>query len=210
MAGSITMLSDSQADFATEALLRDAALGDDAALARLLNHHRERLHRMIAFRLDPRLAVHVDASDIVQEALADAARKLTDYCHKRPLPFYPWLHRLASERLALARRRYRRVPVNAQWADSSANQLIDLLVAQDSTPSHDLAREEQRRRVHAALDRLAASDREILILRYLEELAFAEIAAILGIEAGAAKMRHLRALQRIRMLLEVEGSASAP
>src|SRR4051794_34055053 len=78
-----------------EALLNPAAAGDEIALRRLLNRPRGRLRRMIAFRLDSRLAARLDPSDVAQEALADASRKLPQYAHERPLPFYPWLRRLA-------------------------------------------------------------------------------------------------------------------
>ena len=63
---------------------------------------------MVALRLDPRLSGRVDASDVVQEALIDIARKLAEYERERPLPFYPWLHRLTSERLAIVHRQHRR------------------------------------------------------------------------------------------------------
>ena len=92
----------------TDYLLREAARGDQAALRGLLERHRERLRRMVSLRLDSRLSARVDASDIVQEALIDAAQKLPDYERDRPLPFYPWLHRLTSERLAIVHRRHRR------------------------------------------------------------------------------------------------------
>src|SRR4029077_19614139 len=88
-------------------LLGDAAAGDAEALRSLFELHRERLRRMVALRLDSRLAARVDASDVVQEALADAARKLVDYERDRPLPFYPWLHRLAAERLVAVHRKHR-------------------------------------------------------------------------------------------------------
>jgi RNA polymerase sigma-70 factor (ECF subfamily) len=80
----------------TDRLLRDAARGDPAALRTLLELHRERLRRMVALRLDSRLAARIDASDVVQEALTVAAQKLADYERERPLPFYLWLHRLTS------------------------------------------------------------------------------------------------------------------
>jgi RNA polymerase sigma-70 factor (ECF subfamily) len=78
----------------TDRLLHEAARGDQAALRSLLERHRERLRRMVALRLDSRLSARLDASDVVQEALIEAARKLADYERERPLPFYPWLHRL--------------------------------------------------------------------------------------------------------------------
>src|SRR3954467_2141545 len=90
----------------TEALIRAAALGDERARGRLLEHHRQRLCRMVGLRLDRRLAPRLDASDIVQEALADAGVKLEEYLRDPPLPFYPWLHRLAAEHLAQAHRHH--------------------------------------------------------------------------------------------------------
>jgi RNA polymerase sigma-70 factor (ECF subfamily) len=203
----------------TDHLLRDAAAGDTIAIERLLDRYRERLRRMIALRLDDRLAARLDASDIVQETLADAARKLDGFVRDRPLPFYPWLHRLAMERLAAAHRRHRWSKARSvtreagtvlAWPDSSAQLIVNRLTANDTTPSHALLRDEKRRQVHAALQLLAAIDREILMMHYLEELSFPEIAAILDIGEGAAKMRHLRALQRIRPLVAGEGSEVNP
>jgi RNA polymerase sigma-70 factor, ECF subfamily len=203
----------------TDRLLKDAAVGDPVAIARLLERHRERLRRMIALRLDDRLAARVDASDVVQEALADAARKLAVYARDRPLPFYPWLHRLAAERLAVVHRRHRRSKARSvareeadafAWPDSSARLMIDSLVASDTSPSYALLRDEQRQQVHAALQELAPIDREILMMHYLEELSFPEIAAILDIGEGAAKMRHLRALRRIRALMDSDGTEVSP
>jgi RNA polymerase sigma-70 factor (ECF subfamily) len=195
-------------------LLRDAAAGDTAAIEKLLERHRDRLRRMIALRLDARLSARIDASDVVQEALVDAAQKLADYARDRPLPFYPWLHRLAASRSAAVHRRHRRSksrsvareePDAFAWPDSSIQLMVKYLVARDATPSRALLREEQRQRVHAALQGLAPIDREVLVMHYLEELSFPEIAAILDIGEGAAKMRHLRALRRIRTFMKDDG-----
>jgi RNA polymerase sigma-70 factor (ECF subfamily) len=215
----MAMASPSGAPDDTDHLLRDAAAGDTIAIERLLDRHRERLCRMISLRIDDRVAARLDASDIVQEALTDAARKLADYARDRPLPFYPWLHRLAAERLAAAHRRHRRSQARSvmkeeagtfAWPDSSARLMVNRLAADDTTPTHALLREEQRRQLHAALQDLPPIDREILMMHYLEELSFPEIAAILDIGEGAAKMRHLRALQRIRTLMASTSSEARP
>ena len=63
--------------------------------------------------------------------------------------------------------------------------------------------------VRDALERLTPPDREILVMRYLEDLTFPEIAAILEIGESAAKMRHLRAIERIRTVLKADDSGSA-
>jgi hypothetical protein len=68
--------------------------------------HRERLRRMVAVRMDRRLAPRMDPSDIVQDVLADADRELTDYLRRRPVPFYPWLRQLAWDRLIDVHRRH--------------------------------------------------------------------------------------------------------
>ena len=86
-------------DASTETLLRRAGEGDEAALGQLLESHRQRLRRMVTFRIDPRLSARLDASDVVQEALVEAAEKIVDYCQNRPLPFYPWLRQIAWQRL---------------------------------------------------------------------------------------------------------------
>jgi RNA polymerase sigma-70 factor, ECF subfamily len=76
------------------------------------------------------------------------------------------------------------------------------LVANETTPGRRLVREERRGLLAVAIERMDDADREILGLRYLDRLAFDEIAAVLEIGVSAAKMRHLRALERLRVVLE--------
>src|SRR5438477_511720 len=98
------MLSTHEPD--TEQLLARVARGDDSARGLLLQRHRARLRRMIALRLDPRLRARVDPSDVLQESLAEADQKLSDYARRRPLPFYPWLRQLAWECMTRLHRRH--------------------------------------------------------------------------------------------------------
>ena len=85
------------------------------------------------------------------------------------------------------------------WPDSSAQLMVDSLVAKDTDAQPmPCSAKNNAGSVHAALQELTPIDREILMMHYLEELSFPEIAAILDIGEGAAKMRHLRALRRIR------------
>jgi RNA polymerase sigma-70 factor (ECF subfamily) len=168
---------------------------------------------MVELHLDRRLSPRLDASDVVQEALADAAEKLGDYLRDRPLPFYQWLHRLATERLARAHRHH--VTVRARsvgreqkegppLSDDSARRLADRLADSGTSPSQRLLRDELRQRLQAALDRMAPNDREVLVMCYLEGLGFGEIAAALGISENAAKVRHFRAMKRIREQIDRE------
>jgi RNA polymerase sigma-70 factor, ECF subfamily len=202
-----------RADGDTEGLIERAGEGDDAAGGQLLARHRERLRRMVAVRMDRRLLARVDPSDVVQEALADAARKLPEYLQHRPMPFYPWLRRLAWERLvklyhrhiAASKRSVTRETCGP-LPDESALELARRVLAPGPSPSDQAVVAELRGRVRAALAQLSERDREVLVLRYLEQLSTAEIAAVLGVTTGSVKVRHLRALERIRSLLGADAA----
>jgi RNA polymerase sigma-70 factor (ECF subfamily) len=194
----------------TEELIERAARGDELARQELLVRHQKRLRQMIAVRMDSRLSARLDPSDVVQEVFADACKKLPDYLEKRPLPFYPWLRQLAWERLVKLHQRHiqaqkrstaREQRLDMALPDQSALALANRLLASESSPSRQAMREELRHRVQAALAQLAERDREVLVMRYLEQLSTREIAAVLGIGEGAVKTRHLRALQRLRGFL---------
>jgi RNA polymerase sigma-70 factor (ECF subfamily) len=180
---------------------------------------RPRLRQLVALRLDRRLAARVDPSDVVQETLAEADRRLAEYLRRRPLPFYPWLRQLALERLIDLHRRHvragrrsvlREEPGPPALGDEWALHLVDQLLARSSSPSARLCRRELRDRVQAALARLAGPDRELLVLRPLEQLPARNIAAVLDITEGAVYTRHLRALERVRGLLASELGEEEP
>ncbi len=197
-------------DADTDELLLLAGRGEQLAVERLLERHRPRLRRMIEVRLDKRLSARVDPSDIIQDSLLDASRKLNDYLATRPLPFYPWLRAIAWQRLQDQYRRHLRAKRRSvkfeeplvPLPDQSALLLASQFIAPGTSPSQRLLREESQRRIRAALDQLNPTDREILVLRHLEQMPVAEIAALLGISEGAVKMRRLRAIERIRNLLD--------
>jgi RNA polymerase sigma-70 factor, ECF subfamily len=199
----------------TQSLVSLAVGGDSLAWNELLTRHRSRLRRMIAVRMNPKLTARMDPSDVIQEVVAEAARQLPSYARRRPLPFYPWLRQLAWDRLVKLHQRHLRTekrsvareePACFGLPDQSAVSLAKRLVAGGTSPSGRALREELCGRVHRALDQLEPGDREILIMRHLEQLQVAEIAALLGISEGAVKMRRLRAAERMRELLESDGS----
>jgi RNA polymerase sigma-70 factor (ECF subfamily) len=195
----------------TDQLLESAATGDAAAAHELLARCRPRLRRMVAMRLDPSIRARVDPSDVVQEALAEAYQKLPSYLEKRPVSFYPWVRQIAWQRLlklhrthiGTTRRSVRREDRDRlTLGDESAVQLADRFVTSDTGPAQRAVRSELRQCVRAALDRLPETDRELLVMRYLEHLTLKEIAETLQITVPAAKMRHARALERLQRELE--------
>ena len=194
----------------TGELIRRAARGDREAVDGLLARHRDRLRRMVAIRMDKRLAARVDPSDIVQEALAEACQKLPDYLRGQRVPFYPWLRQLAWERLIGQHRRHvgakarsvtREEHDEMALPDHSAVQLAARLLASGTSPSVRMIRKELRAKVEQMLSQMSPPDREVLVLRYLEQLSTAETAAVLGLTVDGVKSRQRRALERFSNLL---------
>ena len=199
-----------EGDLPLDDLMRQAAEGDQVACGRLLESHRSRLRRMVELHMDRRLAARLDSSDVVQDALADAVQKLPGYLRDRPVALYPWLRQLAWERLIQLHRRHlyaqkRSVAREERWThplwEDSAQELAERLLSLGSSPSSRLRREEVRARVLTALGRLSASDREVLVLRHLEQLTPGEIASVLEVSETVVYTRHLRALERMREFL---------
>jgi RNA polymerase sigma-70 factor (ECF subfamily) len=209
----------SQTPSDTEVLVERAGRGDPAAGQELLLRFQGRLTRMVAVRLDRRVAARVDPADIVQEVLLDAAQNLEEYLRTRPLPYYSWLRQFASQRLSKLHRHHlgtqrRSADREQAWdiplPDHSAMALAERLLASGTSPSRRLWRSELRERMQAALSRLSPNDREVLILRHLEQLSTAEVAAAQGISEAAAKKRHLRALERLREIWGDEDDGEGP
>jgi RNA polymerase sigma-70 factor (ECF subfamily) len=202
----------------TEQLLDLASHGDRAARDSLLDRHRRQLRNLIALRIDPRLAARVDPSDVVQESLAEASQRLSDYLQARPLPFYPWLRQIALERLIDLRRRHvrsqkrsvRREEIRLPVLPDDSVQGLARLASLDSSPSRALHRRDVQQQMRSALQRLAERDREVLLLRHFEQLPVKQIAAILGISEGAVKVRHARALERLRQELDYDIEGPSP
>jgi RNA polymerase sigma-70 factor (ECF subfamily) len=200
----------------TEALLADARGGDAGAVNALLEQHRDAVRRMIDLRMDQVLKRRVDASDIVQEVLVEANRRLRDYLSNPVMPFHLWLRQMAKDRLIDAHRRHRQAgrrsmdreqPLAAVASDQSSINLAAQLRDQQLTPAAAAAWAELQRRFEAACLQLDDQDREIVLMRHFEHLTNGEAAESLGLSAQAASMRYLRAMRRLRKLLEGDESA---
>jgi RNA polymerase sigma-70 factor (ECF subfamily) len=188
-------------------LLDGAQKGDRAAVDRLLDRHRDSLHRMVECRLNQGVARRVDASDIVQEALLTASRRLADYLKNPGMPFHAWLRQLARDRLADVYRReladkrnIAREQPGAPTERSSLNPLANIS-DDELTPATTLLRKEFAQRFQQAVDQLDDDAREIVLMRHAEQLTNSQAAEILGLSEPAAGMRYLRALRQLKSIL---------
>jgi RNA polymerase sigma-70 factor (ECF subfamily) len=205
----------------TQELLNQAKAGEPAAVDRLLTTHREPLRRMIGLRLDPALARRVDASDVVQDVLLEASRRLADYLRDPAMPFHLWLRHIAQDHMIDAHRRHRQAQrrsldreqalVPAGLADASSVELAGRFIDQELTPATAALRREMEKRLHGALAELEEGDREVILMRHFEQLSNQDVAAALGLSEAAASMRYLRAIRKLRAVLVPgdQNSASA-
>ncbi len=192
-------------------LLDKARQGDAAAAERLLAEHREPVRHMIGLRLDRAIARRVDASDVVQEVLLEASRRLQDYLRHPVMPFHLWLRHIAKDHIIDAHRRHRQAQKRgvdreqplapAGWADRSSLELAAQFVDQELTPASAALRQELERRLHEAIGRLEEDDREVILMRHFEQLSNQEVAAELKLTEAAASMRYLRAVRKLRDML---------
>lgn len=195
----------------TSELLDRARAGERTALDELLSQHRPALRRIIELRLDRRVQQRVDASDVVQDVLIEAHRRLAEYLRNPQLPFHLWLRQLAQDRVIDVHRRHRvaarrsidrEQPAHAgQRLDRSSLDLLAQLCDPQPTPAAAALSAELAQQALQAMEALDPQDREILQLRHLEQLGNQEAAQVLGLSEAAAGMRYLRALRRLRALL---------
>ena len=201
-------------DTDTDNLLDRVQRGDSRATDQLFGKYRERLRCLVSIRLDQRVAARVDASDVIQDTFAKAAKRIEEYAEDRPIAFYPWLRKLAIDRIVELHREHIRAQRRSvtreridergspELSECGRKALLQQLVSMGDSPSQQTIRREETERAQSAVDRLPVMDREVLVLRYLEQLNSKEAAAVLGISENTYAQRHLRAIRRVRTELE--------
>lgn len=186
-------------------------VGGEEAVAELFARYRAKLQRMVALRLDARLLSKVDCDDVLQEAYVTAARRIGEYLDHPTVPVFVWLRQVTTQVLIDTHRRYldtqkrdarqeltrRRMAGQGSSSICLVNHLADSL----TSPSQCAVRQELLAGMRAALEQLGDMDREVLVLRHLEDLSNNEVAEVLGIDKFAASKRYLRALARLRKVM---------
>lgn len=197
---------------ATAELLHNVRDGESQAVEALLDRHRDSLRRMIALRLDQRLMQRIDVSDVVQDVLIEANRRLIDYVQNPSIPFHLWIRQIAKDRIIDAHRRHRlsakrsidrEQPVaSAPAPDQSTLDLVNQFRDGALTPAAAATQRELAQHIERAIHHLKEGDREIILMRHYEQLNNQEIAQSLGLTEPAASMRYLRAIKRLREVIE--------
>jgi RNA polymerase sigma-70 factor (ECF subfamily) len=196
-----------------EGMLSEARAGDRTALGRLLDAYRSYLTLLARIQLGRRLKGKVSPSDLVQETFLEAYR---DFGHFRGLSekeLLAWLRRMLAANLADQVKRYRlsqRRDVRLERQLSvelkrSSEALEWALASLSSAPGRRAERRELAIRLANALERLPADYRQVLLLRHFQGRSFADVADELGRSVDSVKNLWLRALARLRPMMEEPG-----
>jgi RNA polymerase sigma-70 factor (ECF subfamily) len=183
----------------SSALLRRIDQGDESALVELFARHRGRLKQMVSLRLDRRLQGRIDASDVLQEAYLDVARRAREYLASPSMPAFLWLRWITGQRLVTLHRRHfgsRMRDVGLEVSlhhgalpQATSDSLAAMLLGRLTSPTRAARRAELQLRLQEVLNAMDPIDREVLSLRHFEELSNTETAQVLGISRTAASNR---------------------
>ena len=183
----------------------------EEGLADLYLHYRPQFERMVKFRMDRRLYGRVDVGDILQEAYLEISRRIGSYLEDPPAPFFVWARQIAWQTLLMAHRHHlgaqkrnaeREIALAGPGDGSTSRSMAAQLVAHLTSPSQILLRKERHGQLWQALETMDEIDREVLALRHFEHLGNNEVASVLAISVKAASNRYVRALVRLKAIME--------
>jgi RNA polymerase sigma-70 factor, ECF subfamily len=195
-----------------EKLLPLARSGDRQALGTLLELYRAYLLLLARLQIGRRIQGKLDPTDLVQETFLEAHRAFGRFAGRSEAELVGWLRQILAGTFANVLRRYlgtqaRDVRLERDLAaelECSSRVLDGALLARGSSPSQRAAAREQAVLLADALQRLHEDYREVIILRHLEGLPFAEVASRMGRGVDGVKKLWPRALAGLRVLMGEE------
>lgn len=183
------------------------------ALTEAFEPYRAFLLRMVQVRQDRRFRSRIDPEDVVQEAYLVASDRIGEFLLQESVPFYRWLRVITTQKLLDMQRfegadkrspgKELREPNKSPQENSSL--LAKCFIDKGPSPSSICRGKERKQKLRELLDSMGELDREILILRHMEQNSTAKTAEALGLTLAAVRQRHCRALQKVGAILEARG-----
>jgi RNA polymerase sigma-70 factor (ECF subfamily) len=192
-----------------EQLIARAQTGDGQAVGQLLELYRNFLTLLARFQIHRRLQSKVDAGDLVQDTFLKAYGHFDQFQGTTEAELVSWLRQILAMTVANLVRHYygtqgRDVRLEIELADELEQSSVALnlgLVAAGSSPSQRAARREETVVLADALAQLPADYSEVIVLRHLHALPFAEVACRMSRSVDSVEKLWVRALARLRQLL---------
>jgi len=181
-------------------LLARAKTGSTSALGRMLDLCRPQLLRTARKEVANRLRFETSGSDVVQDALVNAAKGFGRFRGQHATEFIGWLRAILTHRLAeIARRTDRRNNCRTgELVNGAVEGLSQFVIDKQESPSTIVGNQEYSELIRAALVRMSRRDQEVLRLRFEDQLTFPQIGKGLGLSEDAARMLFRRAVRRLQ------------
>ncbi len=176
-------------------LVLKAQAGDTDAFASIYDHFFVPVYRYVSFRLP---------ADVAEDTAADIFVRIWEKLHKykvrRSVPFGAWVFRIA-----------RHIVIDVYRSRRGMEELPEVIVDHDelNRANTHTEREDLLRIVREAMDQLPRRYREVLILTFVSELPYNEVARVLHMTEGGVRILKMRALKKLEKLLPPELGPSA-
>jgi len=173
-------------------LIKKAKAGDRIAFERLADQYYGNIFRMISYRTQNRM----DAEDLTQEVFLKAYKglsRLTDEEH-----FKGWLFRIAVNRVHDFHRRKKFLHLFKSFTNDDVDAHMEAQTRSDSGPLETLIRKRFRQESQTFLSRLSGMEKDVFMLRFMDQLQINEIAAALKKGESTVKTHLYRALSKFK------------
>ena len=194
---------------ATTLLVRAAQAGDAAAREALFARYLPRVRQIVALRMGRRLRQIIEIDDVVQEVLLDAFKGLKSFEPRSEGSFRNWLARCVEREIVdsvrTETRKKRGGGIVRRFSDCDSSLLGSSIFGADLTsPSAGVRADEFSQRIEEALLQMPAYQRDLIILRALCDMSYAEVAAELGISREeTVRVAYSRALRQLEERLGI-------
>lgn len=169
-------------------LVWKASQGDAGAFGKLYDTYLDTVYRYVYYKVGDQ----AEAEDLTSQVFEKAWEAMPRY-QWREIPFSHWLMRMARNAVI---DHYRTVRAHSEPSEE--------FVSQEPGPQSQFLRKERSQELLAAIGQLPEDQRAVIMMRFIEELDYAEVAAILGKSPGALRVAQHRALIALRKILERE------
>lgn len=170
-------------------LITRAKEGDKDAFGQIYNLFYKRIFRYCQFNLKYRRIE--EAQDICQETFLKAYKSISSFSERKGGSFQAYLFRIARNLIIDSSRKKKDVPLKEY-----------LKVEAEGDLDEQIDKKQENQKLKEALDKLPEVERQIVILRYFEELTTAEVAGVIGKREGALRVRSHRVLKKLKEMLE--------
>ena len=169
-------------DTVVRGLVERAAGGDAEAFGEIYSMFMDRIYRYVFYQVKNRTT----AEDLTEEVFVKAWRGIAKYRY-RERPFSAWLYRIAHNHV-----------VDYFRTDHQAKSLDEVKLTDDSEPASEIEKKQLKKTVMNAMSNLSEQQKQILVLKFIEELDNQEIEQITGKSQGAIRVMQMRALAALR------------